>query len=236
MIRAWALSGLGLLFHARCRECGRGIHDPFLSVLCAGCWAGLSRLPAARCGRCALPGGVTEQCRDCLRLKPVFRRTAAAAVFEGRWRELCHQYKFEGKTSLVRPLSGRMAEALRQTGWEAPAGLVHVPVGEETFRRRGYDQTEGLARAVARRLGAACFPGVLRKAPGVRRQSELTRSQRFDNVRQAFKATLPAGLKGRPLLLVDDIMTTGATLNACARALLEEGASSVDVLVLARSL
>lgn len=236
MIRAWAWSGLGLLFHARCRECGRGIHDPFHSLLCASCWAGLGRFPLARCGRCALPGGVTEHCRDCLRLKPVFRRATAAAVFEGRWRELCHQYKFEGKTSLIRPFTARLAAALRQAGWESPAGLVHVPVGRETFRLRGYDQTAGLARGLSRQLGVPWFPGVLGKSPGVRRQSELTRSQRFENVRQAFRATLPAGLKGRPLLLVDDIMTTGATLNACARALLDQGASSVDVLVLARSL
>jgi ComF family protein len=158
------------------------------------------------------------------------------AVFEGRWRELCHQYKFEGCTSLVRPMVAALAGAFQAEGWEPPAAVLHVPVAAQTLRRRGYDQTAGLARGLARRWGIAWKDGVLTKAQGVRRQSDLKRGERFDNVKDAFRASLPGGWRGKGLLLVDDIMTTGATVNACAGALLREGAASVDVLVLARSL
>jgi predicted amidophosphoribosyltransferase len=128
-----------------------------------------------------------------------------------------------------------MASAYARSGLGPHQVLAYVPVGPETARSRGYDQTEGLARGLARQLDLVWAPGLLSKSAGVLRQSELDRRQRFDNVRGAFQARLPKPWVGCHILLVDDILTTGATAQACSQALLAAGAGRVDLLVLARS-
>ena len=230
----WA--ALGSLFHARCRACGAAVASPFFAVLCPACWSGLPALPAPACGRCALPGVRGASCRDCRRLKPAFTRAAAAAPFEATWRELCHAYKFEGRTSLRRPFARILRRVHAGLGLGPHAAVAHVPCGPETLRSRGFDHAGLLASSFARLAGIPWVPWALVKAPLVGRQSELGRRSRFANVRSAFRASLPPALRGRAVCLVDDILTTGATAHACAQALRDAGAARVDVLVLARSL
>ncbi len=225
-----------LFFPGRCRSCGRLVESPGLAVLCAECWEALEGLPGPACPVCALPlARAGADCPDCGRLHPAFDLALAPAPYRGRWRDLIHAYKFESKTSLRRPFCRLMAWKARGEGWSGHAGVVGVPVDRDRLKERGRDQGLELARGLAARLGLPFIPGALRKRPGLRRQSELGRAERLENARGAFSAALPARWRGGRLLLVDDILTTGATAHSCALALKAAGAKGVDVLVLARA-
>jgi ComF family protein len=179
-----------------------------------------------------LPLAPGSFCPDCADADWDFGSVFAASVFEGLWRDVLHEFKFRGRLSFSRPLAASLSGLLGAEGpWDA---VVPVPAGPESYASRGYDQCKELAARLAPRLGLPLAP-VLRKEGGRRRQSELRREERRANARGAFQARLPQALQGRRLLLVDDILTTGATAQACAFALKQAGAAAVDVAVLARS-
>jgi ComF family protein len=150
---------------------------------------------------------------------------------------LIKAYKFQGHRSLRRALGRRLVAACQQAGWPLQAqAVVPVPCGRARLALRGYDPALDLARSLAEGLGLPCQPGLLSRRRAGRRQSRLKRTQRLSAPALAFSARLPEALRGARLLLVDDILTTGATADACSRALLEAGAGCVQVAVLARSL
>ena len=155
-------------------------------------------------------------------------------AYTGPARAALHRLKYDGELRLVEPLGDLMAERWRRSGiggdW-----LVPVPVHAQRRRERGFDQAELLARAVGRRLGMPVVQA-LERAEQTAAQHRLGRRARSANVGQAFKAA-PASrgrLRGRWMIVVDDVVTTGATLEGCARVLYEEGAGAVSGLALAR--
>jgi ComF family protein len=155
--------------------------------------------------------------------------------FKGFVREIIHDYKFSSATSLRRPLVRCLELAYGSASWEGAHDLLtHVPTSPEALRQRGFDHAAELAQGLSRRLNIPWVP-VLAKKTGFKRQSDLSRASRLRNTREAFSVENAPGLEGRRILLVDDVLTTGATVQACSRAMLAAGAMSVDVLALARS-
>lgn len=237
---AWSL--LGLFFQRECRGCGRRVESPLLGRLCEQCWDRIPVLSGPCCPRCCLPlpaltwkGREEASCRDCRRLKPRFRRAKALFPFKGLAREMIHDYKFSSATSLRRPLARCLARTYASTDWGLTHScLVHVPTSPEALKERGFDHAADLAKSLSLRLGIPHFPALARK-PGFRRQSNLSRAQRLLNTREAYIIKEGHSLGGLNVLLVDDVLTTGATASTCARALLTAGATKVDVLALARS-
>jgi ComF family protein len=197
-------------------------------VVCAACRRALPWLPTACCPRCALPLGPRH---DCPAAGQSFAAACACVAHAGVARELVAALKFAS----ARPLAGLMAAQLAaRAGSELRPGtsVVAVPAHPSRARARGYDQAALLAAALARRAGAPLARPLRRRGPAVR-QLGASRAERLRTGRVAVAARGPAP---RRVVLVDDVHTTGATLDACARALLAAGCEEVVALTWARAL
>jgi len=164
--------------------------------------------------------------------RPVWDYARAAARYEGPLREAVHAFKFEARRSLARPLADLVIE---QCGAGLAAdvdALVPVPLGRARERERGFNQARLIAERLAASLGCHVEPGWLTRVRPTASQSDLGAAERRANVRGAFAAA--ARVAGRHVVLVDDVLTTGATAAECGRALRAAGARAVGVLSVAR--
>lgn len=204
-------------------------------ALCEACVARFAQ-PRPRCRSCALPVPESvERCGECIRKTPPIDICLAAVTYEYPWAGLIARYKFGARPGWSTALAGLMRQtpgalaALDAADW-----LLPLPLSEARLRTRGFNQALELARQLA---PAKTRSDVLLRLRDTPAQSSLPRKQRLSNVRDAFgvAAGLEGMLTGRHLLLIDDVMTSGATLHAAATALRAAGAARVSALVLART-
>lgn len=231
-----------LLWPARCLACGEGAAEAI--DLCPDCLAGLPWLGAA-CPRCALPlpsppghaDAPPEACGACLSQPPPLRRAHAACLYASPLDRLLPRFKFHHDLAAGRLLAQLMAEGC--AALPRPDVLVPVPLHPGRLRLRGYDQALELARPLARALDLPLCPGLLRRVRATAPQSRLDGAARRRNLGKAFAVPAAAGdgADAMPahVALVDDVMTTGATLHAAARALRRAGVRRVDAWVAART-
>jgi len=171
-------------------------------------------------------------CSACVADGPAYDYSRSAAVYGGVTREALHRLKFGGRRALARPLADL---AVEQCGTSLPGGvaaIVPVPLASDRERERGFNQAALLAERIAQRLALPIRARWLARGRATRPQSDLPAAERLANVRGAFRAA-PA-VAGRHVLLVDDVLTTGATLAECARALRAAGAERIGALTVAR--
>ena len=195
-------------------------------VLCAECEAELPRVAADACPRCALPSPGAMLCGRCLSEPPHYDATVAALRYEFPADTLVLALKFRGELALAALLAGLLAARIR----EAADCVVPVPLSRSRLRARGYNQAVEIARHLGR--GAPALDACARSREGAP-QSELPWSERRRNVRGAFECRRL--LAGATVAVVDDVMTTGATLNELARVLKAAGAQRVVNWVVART-
>jgi len=223
---------VALFYPPRCVRCGGPLG--FLGVLCAACEEALPELSDARCRRCgeALSDPSHDVCLRCGTSERSVDRFHALGPYEGAWGELVRALKFGKETAVGRFLARRMAESIAAHGILKTFDLVtFVPMLRADRRERGFNQAELLARGIAARLErpvARTLVKVRRTTP----QGRLTAAQRRTNLRNAFR---PVRYGGERVLLVDDIETTGSTVEECARELKRSGYRSVVVLTVARA-
>jgi ComF family protein len=215
---------LDFLLPPRCGSC-RALG----SWLCASCRAKIRRLEEPLCPRCGAEGE-SRRCPCRARLRHLSRLRAAAA-YEGSLERAIHRFKYEGWRALARPLARLLEDRLAVDGVPA-AVLVPVPLHASRRRARGYNQSELIARELGRSLHVNLVPA-LERVRDTPPQVGLDRIHRRENVEGAFRWR-GEQLALEPVLLVDDVATTGATLEACATALKASGAGSVTGIVLAR--
>jgi len=221
----------------RCLKCGELVGDH--GALCATCWAGLRFINDPCCAACGLPFefdlGPDALCGACSAERPRFDRARAALVYDDASRDLVLRFKHADRLEGARTLARWMARA--GAGLIAEADLI-VPVPLHRWRlvRRRYNQAAVLANAIGRAQGKRVAPDLLLRRRPTASQGHLGRSARRQNVAGAFavKSKSDQILTGQRVLLVDDVLTTGATAESCARVLLKAGAKAVDLLVLAR--
>ena len=223
------------------------LEDPLRSPACAECIEQLRPLVVPTCPRCGLflaPSAVAGLCGACRVRRRPFRMAVAAAPYEGVFQRALVELKFRRREVLAELLAKPAASAFRRaprdeeagTAGTPPVAAVAVPLPFWRRRRRGFNQAELLARPIARELGIPLVRGVLRRRSRPP-QTLVTPSARRRNVRGAFRAgRLPEELAGRPLLLVDDVFTTGSTAEAAVRTLIRAGAGPVDLLTVARGM
>jgi ComF family protein len=211
-----------------CRLCGQDTR----ASLCPGCTADLPRLSAARCPSCALPSPGGQICGRCVAEPPGFDATVAALAYGFPATRLIQDFKYAGAVGLARLLGGLLAKAVEPTSNRVDL-VIPMPLAQARLKERGYNQALELARAlpVERRLiDARAVERVIHGRP----QAELPWRERRRNVRGAFRAG--RRFDGLAVAVVDDVMTTGATLDELATTLKSAGAVRVENWVLARTL
>ncbi len=216
---------LGRLLGGHCFLCRGSASD----VLCAACEADLPALPAPRCPRCALPSPRGEACGRCLARPPAYDGTVAALAYAFPADALVHALKFAGELALAPVLGAHLERALAAS---APVTYVApVPLSPRRLRERGFNQALEIARALSPR--GALAPTLLERSRETAPQFELPWSERQRNVRGAFQVA--RDVAGASVALVDDVMTTGATLDEIAATLKRAGAARVVNWVVART-
>lgn len=204
------------------------------SVLCAACDADLPRLPDPRCPRCALPSPGGAVCGRCLANSPRYDATVAALAYAFPADTLVHALKFRGELALAACVGDVLAGRLASAELETVTHVVPIPLSRARLRGRGFNQAVEIARPLARRAGRQVELGLLERARDTPPQFDLPWAERQRNVRGAFAATRT--LVGATVALVDDVMTTGATLDEAAATLKGAGAIRVVNWVVARTL
>jgi ComF family protein len=174
-------------------------------------------------------------CGACRRRPPAFAYARAALRYEDTAREALHAFKFGGHRALAGPLGDLVVDVLAG-GWPAgaPDVLVPVPLHARRERERGFNQAHLIARRLGRAWGCPVRPDVLARVVATASQTTLDGTARLANVREAFRLRRPDVVAGRHVVLVDDILTTGATASACARALEAGGPATIGVVAVAR--
>jgi ComF family protein len=223
---------LELVFPPRCAACRGPVEaEPFCPV-CAGA---VDPVPPG-CARCGHPGA-QALCGACVAAPPAFRAVRAGGLFGGPLADAIHAFKYGGRPALARPLGAWLAAQVFPPAAPLPAEalVVSVPLARGRRIERGYDQAALLADALARAAGARGrrARAVLRRVRETPPQVGKSRGERARNVAGAFEAT--QAVAGREVVLVDDVVTTGATADAAATALHRAGARSVVVVALARA-
>lgn len=219
-----------------CAACDTPLLCPVDSPVCDACWRAVSPIPAPCCVRCGEPlwTGAGPACPRCAAHEPAFAIARSAARYDGPLRDVIHAFKFERRRVLATPLAALM----RRAGHDLLAGadaVVPVPLHPWRALRRGFNQADDLAS----RLGPPVWR-ILHRTRGGPPQSALAGAERRANVAGAFAIRygvrlVAARRRTAAVVLVDDVMTTGATLDACAQALRRAGVRQVAALTLARA-
>lgn len=232
-VRRELLGLLDLLLPPACLLCGRELGGSARSGLCSDCRAGIHPIVPPCCPRCALPhgtaGGTDHLCEPCLREAPPFSKVYAAGIYEDTLRLAVQRFKYHGAVDLERPLGRLLAE---NTDFR-PDLVVPVPLHRTRLRERTYNQSLLLAKVLGSRRQIPVAGRLLLRTRPTPPQQGLVLRERRRNLKGAF--ALRNRLDGERVLLVDDVLTTGATARECSRTLLAGGASEVAVAVLARA-
>ena len=221
LVERWALP-------QRCLFCGDFGHA---DGICAGCRGDLPGSTAARCPVCANLSAQRQVCGECLAQAPDFSRVSVAVSYLFPVDAAIQRLKYGGDLAVVAPLAALLAERVRE---EPPPDLVlALPMAPPRLRERGFNQASELASALSMRLGVTLAPDLCRRTRHTPPQAALPWGERHRNIRGAFEYT--GDLAGARVAVVDDVLTTGATLNELARVLLRAGAGEVVGWVVART-
>lgn len=229
---------LNLLFPPQCLNCDGRV--PTHGTLCLPCWQQVQFISEPMCECCGLPFdydiGEFALCAVCLNERPLYGRARAAFRYDDHSHKLITRFKYSDQTQLAKIygvwLAKVGAELIAQTDI-----IIPVPLHYWRFVHRRFNQSALLAHSLARQTGIKHMPDALQRNRSTSAQTGLSKKQRKDNVKGAFSVNKHyiSALKGKNILLIDDVMTTGSTIEQCTKTLLKAGAMQVNVLTLART-
>lgn len=231
-----------LFLPAFCRKCGKRILTEENLYFCIGCWATIELVRDPKCPRCGRPhpGRIGFEpvdnfvCSDCSKRKLRVDRTFAAGLYVGVLRDAIHLLKYGKKRMLAGPLAQLLFEAcVANVDFGSYDMLVPVPLHWNRLRERGFNQSRLIGGHLCRLHGALSLAPVLERVKDTPSFSMLGASERRDLIQKAFQVDARADVATKRILLIDDVVTTGATSNECAKILKKKGAAVVDVIALA---
>ncbi|MDB6026029.1 MAG: putative amidophosphoribosyltransferase [Verrucomicrobiales bacterium] len=242
-LRPWLDQGLNFFYPALCQICRKNRAGADESFICASCVSGkdgVHFLVPPYCDRCCFPfeGDISNkfECSNCREVELHFRYARSAVVTSPLLLDVIHRWKYNRalwfEPFLAELLIREAAPALREEKWDL---IVPVPLHSKKEREREFNQAERLARHLSHATTISVNKDLLTRAEFTLTQTQLTREQRAENVRRAFTMKGGKKLNGEKIILLDDVLTTGATTNACAKVLREAGASEVCVWTVARA-
>lgn len=221
---------LDLLFppRSRCAFCGRVMAEAEPGLVCHACQAAASHPAGGICPRCGRPVQGENACTACQDMPWAFSQARSIGPYDGELRHAIHRLKFRGQRDVSRALAELLYKAIDAAWWQEIDSIVPVPLHAERLQQRGFNQAEQLAYQLALLAGRPMRQLLVRRT-FVASQTGLGQQQRRQNVRGAFQAApgQERQIVGQRLLLVDDVLTTGSTLDECARVLLQAGAREV---------
>ena len=213
-----------------CSACGKELLSHIRGGLCPECEKTSVKLGTDICGKCGrVLANEAEFCDTCIRNERAFVRARSCYVYEGAPKKFVYRLKFGGRRYLAAFIAEAMVDRYLDCGFECDC-VVAVPLSAKRKRKRGYNQAELVAEELSSRLKLPLIDGALVKTKENKPQTKLTRREREENVRGVYEVTSPETFKGRRVLVVDDVMTTGATLGEVSRVLYKAKARSVEAL------
>lgn len=240
-LKQLADAGLTLLYPAACQICGEERSKREEGYVCAECWTEVRFIQEPFCERCGLPyeGEITTafECSNCREMELHFRSARSAVVARGIVLDVIHRYKYS-RALWFEPFLGdllvrRAQPFLVGETWDF---IVPVPLHPLKQREREFNQAERLAHHLSRAIGVPVNTSWLERAAFTRTQTLLKKTQRMANVHRAFRMRRRQKLQGEKIIILDDVMTTGATTSACAKVLKKAGAGEICVWTVARGL
>lgn len=237
---------IDLIYPPRCLLCQAFLqdqpacHSGWEIPFCQTCFKGFTEIKSPICPLCGRPfsDGIEQDhvCEPCIRNRPSYDLARAPYLYDGALMTAIHELKYAQRSHLAESLGFLLASfALNWIGELKGCLIMPVPLHPRRLRARGFNQSLLLARAVVSNTRAELDFLSLRRTRCTKPQTDLSSEERKRNVRKAFDVVKPEGVKGRTILLIDDVATTGSTLNECAKALKRAGAESVLCLALART-
>jgi ComF family protein len=228
------------IYPRTCVGCNLPLSPEESEVFCPDCHETLDIVREPYCPVCGIPyfaeTSPPHLCGDCLSDMHHFDRARATGLYRGLIREILHRFKYGGQTFLVRPLADMLTAPGKELAWQHKIDLiVPVPLHSRRLRQRGFNQASLLARRLGSALRISVDYSSLKRTRWTDPQTGLSRRQRAANVKGAFSLKSTEKLKGKGILLLDDVLTTGETVNQCTRVLKNGGASEVVVLTVART-
>ncbi|MGI6704567.1 MAG: ComF family protein [Clostridia bacterium] len=217
-----------------CYLCGEKIRTHHTYGICEGCWGEFVFIGDKSCSVCGKYLHSGDLCSDCRSFRHSFDRAYSLCVYDGKVKDWIYSFKYAGRSYLARPFGRMMADGIREAGLDRKTDcIVPVPLYRKKFRQRGYNQSGLLAETIKRELDIKASSYILQRKSNTPPLSGLSRLQRLETMEGAFEVKGVRRLAVKNVLLIDDIYTTGSTVNQCARALKNGGASRVYVFTLA---
>jgi ComF family protein len=231
-IRSMSNAILDFALPPRCAGCGAIVGE--MHSFCADCWLQIDFLGNLGCTTCGMPLEATdaEECAVCMAHPPRISRTRAAVAYDDLSRSVAIRLKYGRKVALARTMARFMMPLVAMGDGERL--LIPVPLHRSRLWSRGFNQSALVANDLARRLGIRSDPFTLRRTRATPPLKGMSRLQRRRAVAGAFSVARPESVSGKTVILVDDVLTTGSTAEACARTLLRAGAERVELVSWAR--
>lgn len=222
---------LNILYPSLCPACGNPSDQWTYSPVCSACWSQLKRYSGPSCMICALPVASEHAriCGQCMQKAPPFSRVITYGLYEGVLAQAIHQFKFHR----IRRLSKPLGNLLLHLDIPHADGIIPVPLSKKGLIARGFNQSLLISHIIAKHTGITLCMDFLFKTKDTPPQIGLSARERLSNLKNAFE--VHGNLKDLRVLLVDDVITTGATVRECSKMLMKAGAQEVIVLALARA-
>ncbi len=228
---------LDIIFPPKCIFCNEILSPGTEIEICKTCSKKNSVIQGSVCNQCGQPihvSDVQEKCFDCSRSKQYFKQGISIYEYRGKVKKAMVHFKFFGKKRYAVTFGKLMSDKIKQmTNWPEFDIIIYVPLHKTQLRKRGYNQAKLLAKELAQELNVPLRINIIRKDRQASHQRKLNRFQRQMNMRNTFEVDPNVSIEGLTVLLVDDIYTTGATMNECARIMIKAGAKQVYIVTAA---